>query len=273
MKKILAISFILIDILLVFSQETEKKHPLLSDKFRFNAGVYSSTKTMKFRVDGEGPNSIIDFDEALDLNNNELTFFFNFNWRFSKNWSLSTEYFSVRNSNKWQLKEDIYWQDVVFKENSNVKIGAGLDMYRIFVGRTIFKRLNHELGVGLGVHALNIGAYIKGDAYINDEDFNFEKKSVSAIAPLPNIGFWYFYSPVPKWGFTARLDWFGISIGDYFGSLWNVGPGVNYQVFKHVGVGLSYRYFKFTAKVDKSGWNGEFNMIFQGPLFSISGNF
>ena len=271
-KVIIILLFILIN-KSSFSQEIDKRHPLLSDKFMFNAGIYTSTKTMKFRVAGEDKNSIIDFEEALDLDDNESTFFFNFNWRFSKHWSLSTEYFSIKNGNKWQLEEDIKWENVTFKEGSNVRIGAGLDMYRVFVGRTIFKRINHELGAGLGLHALNIGAFIKGDAYINDEDFNFEKKSVSAIAPLPNIGFWYFYSPAPKWAFTARLDWFGISIGDYFGSLWNVGPGVNYQIFKHVGVGLSYRYFKFTAKVDKSDWNGEFNMIFQGPLFSISGNF
>ena len=273
MKKIIIILLFILINKSSFSQETEKRHPLLEDKFMFNAGVYSSAKTMKFRVNGEGPNSIIDFDEALDLNDNESTFFFNFNWRFSKNWSLSTEYFSIRNANKWNLKEDIYWEDVVFKKESNVKVGGGLDMYRVLIGRTFFKRFNQEFGIGLGVHALNIGAYIKGDAYINEEDFTFEKKSVSAIAPLPNIGFWYYYSPTPKWGLTARLDWFGISIDDYFGSIWNVGPGVNYQIFKHVGVGLSYRYFKFTAKVDKSDWNGEFNMIFQGPLFSISGNF
>ena len=272
-KTTLLVLFFLLINMFSFSQEVKKNHPLLTDKFMFNAGVYSSNKIFKIKVDGSGPNSIIDFEEALGLNNNQSTFFFNFNWRFSKNWTLSSEYFSVKGGNKWQLKEDVNWEDVTFKEESNVKIGAGLDMYRIFVGRTVFKKLNHELGVGLGVHALNVGAYIKGDAYINEEDFNFEKKSVSVIAPLPNLGVWYFYSPSEKWGFTARLDLFGISIGDYFGSLWNVGPGVNYQVFKNIGIGLSYRYFKFTAKVNESNWNGEFNLIFQGPLFSISGNF
>ena len=273
MKKVLALLIFILVNKFSFSQETEKRHPLFSDKFMFNAGVYTSTKSLKLRVDGEGPNSFIDFDEALDLNNNEATFFFNFNWRFSKKWTLSTEYFSIRNGNKWQSDKDIVWEDVTFKEGSNVKVGFGLDMFRVFVGRTFSSGLKHEFGAGIGIHDLIIGASITGDAYINDDEFNFEKKSVSVNAPLPNLGFWYFYSPTPKWGFTARLDWFGISIGDYFGSIWNVGPGVNYQIFKHIGVGLSYRYFKLTAKVDKSGWDGEFNMIFQGPLFSISGNF
>lgn len=64
-----------------------------------------------------------------------------------------------------------------------------------------------------------------------------------------NIGFWYFYAPNSKWGLFYKLDWFGITVG------------------------VGYRYFKFTAKVNKTNWNGRFDMTFQGPLFSISDNF
>ena len=256
-----------------FAQNKEEQHPILSDRFLFNTGAYYSSKSFQIRVDGSGPNEIIDFYEAFDLNNNEITFFFNFHWRFSKKWSLSSEYFSIRNGEKWELEEDIHWGDVIFKEGSNVKLTFGLDMYRVFVGRTILQKTHHEFGIGLGIHELVIGASITGDAYVNDEEFNFKKKSVRANAPLPNIGFWYFYAPNSKWGLSYKLDWFGITVGEYYGSLWNIAPAVNYQVFKHFGVGFSYRYFKFIGKVNKPDWNGRFNMIFNGPLFSISGNF
>ncbi len=276
------IAFFIIAFFLVtkfsFAQEIEDlskedTHPILSDKFMFNTGIYFSTKFLKIGVNGQGQNEIIDFNEAFDLNNNEVTFLFNFIWRFSKKWSLSAEYFSIRNGNKWELEEDIYWGDVTFKEGSDVKVGFGLDMYRIFVGRSLLQRQHHDFGVGLGVHDLQISAYITGNAYINDDEYNFEKKSISVNAPLPNIGFWYFYAPNSKWGLSYKLDWFGITVGEYSGSLWNVAPSVNYQVFKHVGLGLSYRYFKFTAKVNKQNWDGRFDMVFHGPLFSISGNF
>lgn len=72
---------------------------------------------------------------------------------------------------------------------------------------------------------------------------------------------------------TARIDWFSITVGDYGGSLWNLAPGVKYQVSKNIGVGLNYRYIKTTFNIDKSDWEGEVNLFFQGPLFTISGNF
>jgi hypothetical protein len=46
------------------------KHPLLSDKFNLYAGLYLSYKEMKIVVDG--------------ANKNKITFFVNFNWRFSQ---------------------------------------------------------------------------------------------------------------------------------------------------------------------------------------------
>lgn len=50
-----------------------------------------------------------------------------------------------------------------------------VDMYKVFIGRSILQRQDHEFGVGLDVHDLEIGAFIEGDAYINDSEFNFKK--------------------------------------------------------------------------------------------------
>jgi len=259
---------------LLYSQEKEEDENLLyTNKFVISGGLYSSTKSVGININGSGPNEIIDFSEGFDLNDNELTFFGSFDWRFAKKWTFSAEYFSVKNGNKWELEEDINWGDVTFREGSNVKNGFSLDMYRVFVGWSVLQKPKHEIGIGLGIHDLQVGAYIAGDAYINDNDFKFERRSVSANAPLPNLGIWYYYVPTSKWILTANLDIFSLTVDEYSGSLWNARVGVNYQVFKHFGVGFSYRYFNFAAKVNKKNWNGRFNMTFQGPLLSIHTNF
>ena len=72
--------------------------------------------------------------------------------------------------------------------------------------------------------------------------------------------------------FSTSIDWFALSIGDYSGGLWGLGAGLNYQFHKNVGVTFNYRYFDFTAKIDKSNWDGKFSLIFQGPLLSINVN-
>lgn len=259
--------------------DIENKHPLLSNRFTFYTGIYSSTKGIKVGVNGASDNEIIDFNEKVDFNNNEITLFLNFNWRFSRMWTLSAEYFSVKNGISSEDETNFEWEDQIFNGGAGVKLGLNVNMYRIMFGRTISKGLKHEVGAGLGVHTLDIETYIEGYAFINNDEtgegaeVEFEKNTVSVVAPLPNIGAWYFYAPTQKWMFAARLDWFALTIGEYSGSLWNLGAGANYQFHKNIGVGLKYRYFDFTAGVDKDNWNGKFSLIFQGPLLTLNANF
>jgi len=253
---------------------SDKQHPLLSDHFIINTGIFIPTKTFKLRVDGASENELIDFSEDFGFNKSESIFAANFMWRFSRNkkWSLSIEYFGVKSSHRTSIEKDINWDNLTFKAGASLEAKFRLNIYRIFFGRSIIRKQHHELGGGLGVHAMDIRTSLEGNAFANDTSVGFETKSVSVIAPVPNIGFWYYYTPNDKWALTTRVDWFAITIENYGGSLLNIAPGVKYQVFENVGVGLNYRYLKTTFKVDKENWNGEVNMIFKGPLFTISAN-
>ncbi len=258
---------------IIYSQEDSEKHPILTDKFQADAGLFFPSKNVKIGVDGSVKNADIDFGKDLDLNERETTLFLNFDWRFSKKWKLGVEYFSIRTANKAELKEDIVFGDITFDKGTNIRGGFGIDMYRVFVGRSFSRGLKHEFGAGLGIHGLQTSAFVEGDVLTSKGDLEFERRSVSALIPLPNLGAWYYYTPNTKWALTARLDWFGITVGEYSGSLWNIAPGVKYQIFKNFGVGVDYRYFIVKADVNKSNWNGNFNMTFQGPLFVVHASF
>lgn len=259
----------------LFSQEESEKHPILTDRFQAEVGLFLPSKSVRIGVDASSdtPNDEIDFDESFKLNDSEATLFLNFEWRFTKKWKLGVEYFGIKTANKAELDEDLVFDDITFKKGTNIKGGFGINMYRIYVGRSFSRGLKHEFGAGLGVHALNTNAFIEGDVLTSEGDLNFERRAVSALVPLPNIGVWYYYTPTTKLALTARLDWFGITIGEYSGGLWNIAPGIKYQIFKNVGLGIDYRYFIVNANVNKTDWNGSFDMTFNGPLFVVHANF
>ncbi|RZP18701.1 MAG: hypothetical protein EVA38_00095 [Flavobacteriales bacterium] len=257
---------------------SQLQHALLKDRYVFKVGAYSSNKGIKVLVNGSSENEIIDFSEKANFNDNELTLFLNFNWRFSRKWTLSVDYFAVGNGISKTIDEEIEWNDQLYNGGAGIELGLDLATYRLLFGRTITKGLKHELSVGIGAHVLDLKTYIQGYAYINNDDTgenastDFQRSSVSVVAPLPNFGAWYFYAPHPKWMITTSVDWFALSIGEYSGGLWGLGAGLNYQFHKNVGVTFNYRYFDFTAKIDKSNWDGKFSLIFQGPLLSINVN-
>lgn len=253
--------------------QEEEKNPILNDHFYIEGGLFVPSKYVKLGANGSSKNDEINFGETFNLNDNQATYFLNAEWRWNKKWRLAVETFGVNNAAIAKLDEDIVFEDVTFEKGSYVRGGIEFSVYRIFVGRIISSGQKHSLGAGLGVHAMNIGAFIEVDLKTNIEDIEYQKRSVSALVPVPNIGAWYHYAPTPKWAFVARLDWFGITIDQYSGGLWDLAPGVKYQIIKNLGLGVDYRFLFLNARVNESQWDGKFNMDFNGPLFTIHGNF
>jgi len=257
---------------IIVSQD-EGRHPILDDKFYVEVGAFFPSKDIELGANGESDNGDIDFGETFDFNDNQTTFFANAEWRWNKKWRLTGEYFAVNNAARAELDEDIVFEDITFEKGTFVRAGVEFALFRVFVGRLISSGQKHSLGAGLGIHAMNVGAFIEGEVKTDVRDKQFEKRNVSALVPLPNIGAWYHWAPNKKWALMARLDWFGISIDQYSGGLWNLAPGVKYQIIKNLGVGIDYRMLFLNARVKTDNWDGNFEMNFAGPLLTVHANF
>jgi hypothetical protein len=273
MKLLLMVTGILLSIpACVVAQETTQTHPFLSNRFQLAVGAFARNQDYKLRADGSLPEEEIDFDEVIGVDDDDTSGSFTFRWRYSKNWSFWAQGWEVDSRGGQILTEDIDWEDVTFNEGSYVRGGVENTVVRVYFGRTIHSGEKHEFGLGAGFHWLSLGAFIAGQAEINDEPIGFYADEVSADAPMPNVGGWFLYSPSKRWLIEARADWLDISVGEYSGGIWNSYVGVNFQVARHLGIGLSYQYFKLNAEVDASDWKGGAKLEYSGPFLSLSTN-
>ena len=258
----------------LLAQSAGAYHPVLSSKFYLGAGAFFPDKNFKIRVGGriEDPTrrGDIDFEEALKLDNSETTGALELRWRFGEKWSLSGQYWRISDSSTAVLTEDIEWEDVVFQEGTFASAGVGLDVARLFFGRSFSSGPQYEFGAGIGLHWLQIDAYIEGQIKTSLGDTERYRGSVDANAPLPNIGAWYTYSWSPKWALHTRIDWLSASIGDYSGALWNVSAAVNWAFSQHFGVTAAWNFFKLDVDVDKSDWRGSVESAQNGPYLALT---
>lgn len=265
----------------VISQELDSakvsKHPILEDRYYVNFGFFPTSKSVILDIDGNLPNNPIDFGQTLGLKRQENTFAIDFNWRFSKQkkWSFGFEYFSVNNTQTAVLEEEFKWRNTIYPIGVQVDSGFEIQLYRIFFGRVISMGNKHEFRGGIGLHTMNIKTFIQGKTYFGDLDIvlDTDKRKIDVIAPVPNIGFSYLYAPHIRWDLSAKVDWFSIAIGDYSGTLWNLAPSVSFKVKDYLGIGVGYRYFKAKFNINRKVWKGGADLLYQGPLFMISGNF
>ena len=281
MKSIVSIIVFLVTFGSAFSQQENNKHPLLNDRFLIGAGWYFPNRDIKLGIEGnvsvEDIEDLedVDFDETLGLKAGDNTFNLNFFWRFSGNklWSVRGEYFKVGTTRNVTLDEEIEWEDVIYPVGGEAEVSYGISLYRVFFGRAISTGQKHELGGGLGIHGLNVKASVAGEAFIDDQSAGFERNEVSAFLPLPNIGFWYIWAPTDRWAFSANVDWFGIKIDSISGGLWNVSPGVTFQIIRNLGINLNYEFMNFNANIDETDFRGSFDLTFNGPSLRLVGNF
>ena len=267
----LALAVALINPIRSSAQETDELHPLLTNGFSIDIGLFYPSRELDLRVDGSlGPNDEIDFDTGFNLGNPDEVFAGELAWRFRDNWSFLAQYFKSSDTRRATLAEDVEWGDVVFGAGTNAAVGADLTITRLFVGRQLkTENRRHEVGIGGGIHWLNTGAFIEGTIIVNGITES-ARRSVSAEAPLPNIGAWYRYSISPRWVFRSRLDVLDASVGDYSGLLLNAGVGVSYQLFENFGLGVAYNYFELDVRVDRTNWRGKIETIYDGAYVYAS---
>jgi hypothetical protein len=252
------------------AQSAPDRHPLLEDRFILDGGFFVPNKEFRLRVDGTIPGQEIDFGDGVDTSTSETSGQLNFRWKFGEKWSVAGQYFKTSESGTATIEDEIVWEDVIYEAGASVTAGYSFDVARVFFGRKVSSGDKHEIGLGAGLHWLEIGAFIEGEAYVGDDTTQFQRRAVDAGAPLPNVGAWYWHAFSPRWLFRSRLDWFGASFGDYSGDLWNAAVGINYQPWRHFGLGLSYQFFKLSIDVDKSDWKGATNLTYHGPFVSLS---
>ena len=245
-------------------------HPLIADRVFVQAGAYLPSKKLKLTVEGsiQGDGREFDFEKVTGGSDNDEVFELELAWRFGEKWSLRAQHYAVDSSRKAVLGSDITWRDETILAGSSVAAGSEFSVSRVFFGRTLDSRDNIDAGLGIGLHWLEIGAFIRPDIIIASADVSAAQVS----GPLPNAGGWYFWSPSGKWAFGGRLDWFEASIGKFAGGITNVSAGANYQLFKNVGVGLNYQMFDLDVDVDSDKWHGRTEISYRGPFIYFSGN-
>jgi hypothetical protein len=268
MNKKLTLLF-LISLLATVANAEEEVHPFITDKFSVQMGLFMPSKNLKLSVDGAvaGVNQEFDWEAATGFEDDDEVFMLEGKWRFGEKWSFRAQYYETNKSSRAVLEEDVYWRNNIILAGSSVTAGTEFSLVRTFFGRSFDNRANVDTGIGLGLHWLEIGAFINPDVNTIG-DLSAAKVS----GPLPNFGAWYYYSPSPKWFLGGRLDWLDAKIDKYDGGITNVSAGVNYQLFQHVGIGVKYQLFRLNVNIDEDKWNGSVKLDYKGPFIYLSGS-
>jgi hypothetical protein len=255
------------------AQELQAKHPQLRSTWFVDVGSFYPTRKFTLSAEGNvsGANDEHEFDQKLGLSERDPLLEVQIGWQFGDKWGVAAQYFDSAKDVRGTLSDDVEWEDVIYEAGAEIKAGAELSVTRVVFSRKFFDEGPHDLRLAIGLHLLDLGAFISGQANVGGMMSEFRKSENSVSAPLPNIGAWYRYSPSAKWLVSLRADWLEASVDDVSGEILNFSAGVNYSVLDNVGIGLGYQRFGLDATLDQKNWRGTADVVFEGPNLYISG--
>lgn len=264
---------LLVCMLLTSTVDADEMHPLMTSKYWAKAGVYFAALDIGLSARGSAavPTRPVDFESETGLDDQADLFTLEFGWQFGKKWDFAFQHFRSSRGNGYELSGPIEWEDVVYEAGADIETRTAMRITRLFFSRRAWDKGPHDLRVGAGVHLLEAGASISGEAMLEDLTTEFVESVVSAKFPFPDIGVWYRYSNSDRWVFQSRVDWLSASTSDYSGGLWNVAAGVDYALTKNIGIGLAYQFFELSGSIKEDGWRGDLHSRYEGFMFSLDG--
>jgi hypothetical protein len=225
----------------------------LQDKYWIEVSAYFPSVDTSAEVSRPGrPGTDIDLEGELGLNKHETLPAVYAGWRFTDRFTLAGEYYALDRNGSRVLARDINFGDATYPAQVEVTSKLHSDVYRLTLGYSFIKTDQAELGAALGLHATDFKFSVSGQSRVgNAVGLQNDREATNFLAPMPTVGVFGTYEPMPKLILTGRADYMSLKIGDYDGSIFNGQAAIGYRVWRNVDLGVSYRYVKYKLDVDK----------------------
>ena len=230
------------------ADDTAKDTPW--EKFSFNGGLFLSRSETEVRF-GSGLGVEVNLEDALGMDAANQVFRMESYWRFTENRKHRADFswFSFKRTASTKINDDITIQppgedEITIIAGTEVGSKYNMDIFSLNYSYSFIQddRLDFAGVAGLFIMPISFGLDVTGLA---DEqvDQNF-------TAPLPALGLRLDLLLAPKWYFRAGTQLFYIEYDSYTGSLINTRTAVEYNPWKHVGLGVGVDSLNMSLQAD-----------------------
>ena len=223
-------------------------------------GYFFSSSNTNLRIDGPGGNGTkIDFEEKLGLSESVDTYDVGVEWRFFDRHRFNISYFDLSRDGSTFVSGSLDFGTppgpIVF--NTVVNTEFDWEVFAATYTWSFLQTNTYEVGltIGANITKLSLGVQTIGGLVAAAEN---------ATVPLPVLGLSLNYAFTPKLILRTDGGWFGIKIGDVDGSQWTANINLEYNMWKYVGFGIGYRFYRIDVGVTDEDFRGEIQYDYNG---------
>jgi hypothetical protein len=246
---VIAVAFMSLSV--AAAQEVQKEKPW--ERLNFNIGGFVTTLNSEFRIGSAslGTGLEVNMEDALGLDSSLFVFRVDGMYRFTDNrrHRFDLTYFDLRRTATKTLQKDIQMGDQTFTAGTTLDSLFDLKIIKGAYSYSLFQDDRFDLGLSVGVYVapikIRLSSLRTGDA-----------QEENITAPLPVLGLRFDYAITPKFFLKQNIDFFYMEYEKYKGSLLDAKVALEYNIWKHVGIGAAYEYLQVQVKSEGNNYPG-----------------
>ena len=247
------------------------------DKFKIALGAYAVLRydtLLSLTEPNLGAGVAINPDVALGLNAEQSVLRLEGYYRFNNKHGLSYSWYSIGSEGGKSLEEEIDWID----ENGNpitIPIGASVgtvldyDIYKVGYLWSFHHTDKVEMVFGAGLHMTRIEVELSAE-YTGS---TVSTADVSTTVPLPVVSFGVGYNVTPKFSWHIKTELFALKFDDWDGVYTDSSLGMEYRVFKHVGLGIGLASNSLRVTENADDYKFYYDNRITGLIFDVAAYF
>jgi hypothetical protein len=250
----------------------------MEDKFKISLGGYVLTRyksSMSLTEKNAGVGVSFSPQDTLGLETkNTAVFRLDGHFRFNKRNALTFSWYKISRDGHRIIEQNIDWVD----ENGNpinIPVGARVDtsldydIYKLSYLWSFYSSDKVDLVIGAGFHTTRIAVGVTSDT----TSTGIQAKSVKSTVPLPVLSFGLTYRVTPKFKWYLKSESLSLAFGDWDGTYSDNTAGMEYKLFRHLGLGLGIGNNSLNLTVEGNDYRFDFNNRITGILAYVSGEF
>jgi len=227
-------------------------------RLTLKGGYFFASTDTTIRMDGAGFGTEIDVDDVFGLGENIDSFDVGVRWRFFDRHSISVGYFDLTRENSTALSVSFTWDDILYTASDVLSTEFIWNTVTAFYSWSFLQTNKYEVGLNIGAHVTTLKFQIDSALLGAGAGLN------SVTAPLPVLGLTGAYAFTPKLVLRADAGWFGIKVDEVSGSQWVANLDLEYNMWKHVGFGVGYRFYKLEVEITEDDFRASVNSTYNG---------
>jgi hypothetical protein len=259
-----------------FLTDTVKKYGLVPQHFTIGIGGYVPSVSSSVQLSSsalEGDN--IDLENKLGLHRQTQSIEALATLRLGSKQLITFGYFGFRRNSDKTLNDSVTFGDTTYHAGAMIAANSSIQYYGFTYRFYFVRKPAWELGAGLGIDALVLGAGLKLQADAGGGEGVNVQHSGGFTAPAPMIGIYGDWEFIPRFYFRGQLQYLYVNnIATFGGHVTDDKLAVEWFPLHNYGFGAGYHFIDLNINKDlKNGGNLDINYNISGAMFYLTAAF